>query len=110
MSRWGTLPGAYIRSQNDPRSTRTGGKPLGIMRAIVRDYAIPADRSRVPGWPARPVVVDPFAGAGTTLKAADIEGCDAIGSEAVRDVFEDALELLADVPTRAKAGTLALFG
>ena len=48
----------------------TGAKPLDMMRAIVRDYSRP-------GW----TVVDPFAGSGTTLLAAAMEGRTAIGSE-----------------------------
>jgi site-specific DNA-methyltransferase (adenine-specific) len=69
-SSWGTLPGAYIRSPGDERSHHRGGKPLGIMQAIVRDYTRPGD-----------LVCDPFAGGATTLLAAAIEGRQAIGSE-----------------------------
>jgi len=110
FQRWGTLSGAYIRSPNDPRSPRTGGKPLGIMREIVRDYAIPKDSSRVPGWPPRPRVVDPYAGSATTLMAARELGLDGLGSEADRATFEDALDRISATPTRANStGTLPLF-
>lgn len=67
---WGTLPGTYWRSPGDERSERMGGKPLGIMRAIVRDYSRPGD-----------LVCDPFAGHGTTLLAAAMEGRRAVGAE-----------------------------
>jgi hypothetical protein len=69
-AKWGTLPGAYQRSPGDERSPRMGGKPLGVMRAIVRDYSRAGD-----------LVCDPFAGGGTTLLAALMEGRRAVGSE-----------------------------
>ena len=68
FQRWGTLPGAYI-APNERKSV-TGGKPLGLMRAIVRDYSRPGD-----------LIVDPCAGGGTTLLAAAMEGRRAIGAE-----------------------------
>lgn len=70
LSRWGTLPGCYMRSDGDPRSPHRGGKPLGVMQAIVRDYSRPGD-----------VVCDPFAGGATTLLAAASMGRAAIGAE-----------------------------
>jgi hypothetical protein len=48
----------------------TGGKPLWLMRALVRDYSRSGD-----------VICDPCAGGATTLIAAAIEGRRAIGSE-----------------------------
>jgi site-specific DNA-methyltransferase (adenine-specific) len=68
LNKWGTLCGAYV--EPDERKPIIGGKPLGIMRAIVRDYSRPGD-----------VVCDPCAGGATTLLAAAIEGRRAIGSE-----------------------------
>jgi len=70
MSKWGTLPGYYMRSHGDDRSERKGGKPLDVMRAIVRDYTRPGD-----------LVCDTHAGHGTTLLAALTEGREAIGAE-----------------------------
>jgi len=75
MQGWGTLPGGYHNdSRADPamsnKSGIIGGKPLGLMRAIIRDYSRPGD-----------LICDPFAGGGTTLIAALIEGRSAIGSE-----------------------------
>lgn len=69
---WGTLPGFYLVAPGDPRrrSPRIGGKPLGLMERIVRDYSRPGD-----------LVCDPCAGAGTTLLAALRTGRRAIGSE-----------------------------
>lgn len=65
---WGTLPGAYTGSAGE--RVHIGGKPLWLMRAIIRDYTRPGD-----------LVVDPCAGAATTLIAARLEGRNAIGAE-----------------------------
>jgi len=78
LSKWGTLPGAYIGSAIDPgemlrdKASRAvaGGKPLWLMRALVRDYSRPGD-----------LVLDPCAGGATTLIAARLEGRRAIGIE-----------------------------
>lgn len=75
---WGSLPGAYVGASHDAgenaldRSKRpvAGGKPLWLMRAIISDYSRPGD-----------LIVDPFAGGGTTLLAAAIEGRRCIGAE-----------------------------
>lgn len=65
---WGSLPGWYEAPREG--SLVRGGKPLGLMRAIVRDYSRPGD-----------LVCDPCAGGGTTLLAAAIEGRRAVGAE-----------------------------
>ena len=71
FSRWGCLPGAYLPGPNDEgRGQVVGYKPVWLMRAIVRDYSKPGD-----------LVVDPFAGSGSTLIAAADEGRRAIGAE-----------------------------
>lgn len=72
---WGTLRGAYI-STNE-RKPVIGGKPLGLMRALVRDYSRPGD-----------LICDPCAGGGTTLLAAAIEGRRAVGAECMPEHFE----------------------
>lgn len=80
--RWGTLPGGY---QTPPEACEVvGGKPLGLIRAIVRDYSRPGD-----------LVCDPFAGSGTTLIAAAAEGRRAIGSEEKPEHFEIAQRRIA---------------
>lgn len=106
MAKWGTLPGAYRRLAGDPRSARRGGKPLGVMRAIVRDYSRPGD-----------LVLDTHAGEATTLLAAIMEGRRAVGAEVQRDVWEAAeARCSPHVPTcAARLGiqsgrTLELFG
>ena len=69
FSRWGCLDGAYLPGARE--SDRViGGKPLWLMRAIIRDYTRPGD-----------LVCDPCAGGGTTLLAAAIEGRRAVGAE-----------------------------
>lgn len=83
---WGTLPGAYVGNPFDGGENTAsrrdggrvvGGKPLWLMRAIIRDYTRPGD-----------LVVDPCAGGGTTLLAAVIEGRRAIGAEMDPDTFD----------------------
>lgn len=62
--RWGTLPGGYTGSGAEWRDkVHMGGKPTGLMRALVRDYSRPGD-----------LILDPFAGSGTTGVAARLEG------------------------------------
>ena len=68
LCKWGTLPGAYTGNQGERE--HIGGKPLWLMRALVRDYTKAGD-----------LVCDPVAGGGTTLLAAAIEGRRAIGAE-----------------------------
>lgn len=80
MRAWGTLRGAYVGTPHDPGARYEyvpGGKPLWLMRAIVRDYSRPGD-----------MVCDPFGGAGTTLLAARDEGRLAIGAEMDRERYE----------------------
>lgn len=69
MASWGTLPGAY-RFPPERGMVVAGGKPLSLMRALVRDYSRPGQ-----------TICDPCAGGGTTLLAAAIEGRRAIGAE-----------------------------
>ena len=69
---WGSLPGAYIPAVGPGTRDRVikGGKPLWLMRALVRDYSRQDD-----------LVCDPFVGGGTTLLASDIEHRKAVGAE-----------------------------
>jgi len=84
---WGALPGAYVGTSHDKgensldRSKRIvpGGKPLWLMRALVRDYSRPGD-----------LVCDPCAGGATTLIAAALEGRRAIGAELDPDTYAKA--------------------
>lgn len=74
FAKWGTLPGAYVlpagqRIEEKVRAVM-GGKPLWLMRSLVRDYSRVGD-----------LIVDPCAGAATTLRAAQIEGRCSIGAE-----------------------------
>ena len=71
---WGSLPGWYEASR---RSEIRGGKPLDLMRAIVRDYSRPGD-----------LICDPFAGAGTTALASAMEGRSCITSEALPEHYD----------------------
>jgi len=79
---WGSLPGWYTSAP--ARDGYLGGKPLDLMRAIVRDY------SR-----AGQLVVDPCAGSGTTLLAALDSGRLAVGSDVSADAVKIATERIA---------------
>lgn len=59
LSRWGTLPGAYIGGGGQRAERHIGGKPIDLMRALVRDYSRPGD-----------LICDPCAGYATTGVAA----------------------------------------
>ena len=65
QSKWGTLPGGYSPDGKGiwRDKEHMGGKPTGLMRALVRDY------SRAGG-----TIFAPFAGSGTTGVAAALEG------------------------------------
>lgn len=69
MATWGCLPGAY-KAPTVKGSGIAGAKPLDLMSAIVRDYTRAGD-----------LVVDPFAGSGTTALACAINGRRCITSE-----------------------------
>lgn len=74
FARWGALDGGYVLPRGQPKSRGVvGGKPLWLMRALVRDYARPGD-----------LVCDPCAGGATTLLAALLEGRRAVGAERLR--------------------------
>ncbi len=89
--KWGTLPGAYITGQGERMIA--GSKSVQMMRAIVRDYSRHGD-----------LVCDPYAGSGTTLLAAVMEGRRAIGAEMDEGRFDMAVR-------RLRAGfTTDLFG
>lgn len=81
MVKCGTKPGAYIGNQGERE--HIGGKPLWLMRALVRDYSEPGD-----------LVCDPCAGGGTTLLAAVIEGRRAIGAERDPETWRKAVARL----------------
>jgi hypothetical protein len=76
---WGTLSGAYVGGAGE--RIIPGGKPLWLMRALVRDYTKRGD-----------LIVDPCAGAATTLLAASIEGRRAIGAEVDPNTHELAMK------------------
>jgi site-specific DNA-methyltransferase (adenine-specific) len=88
-SAWGTLPGAYVlppghNDRKDGAAHVVGGKPLWLMRALVRDYSLPGD-----------LVCDPCAGGSTTLIAAAMEGRRAVGAECMPEHYEIARKRIA---------------
>jgi hypothetical protein len=85
---WSTKPGEYrtARDYIDGKVTNgavAGGKPLGLMEAILRDYTEPGD-----------LVLDRFAGGGTTGVAAIRLGRRFHGYERKPEHFEIALKRL----------------
>lgn len=82
---WGALPGWYKAGTD--RNGHIGGKPLDLMRSLVRDYSRPGD-----------LVCDPCAGGGTTLLAAAQTGRRAIGAELDPVTHAKALKRLANTP------------
>jgi hypothetical protein len=81
LSKWGTLPGGYTGGPGE--RVHIGGKPLWLMRALIRDYTRKGD-----------LVVDPCAGAATTLLAAGMENRRAIGAECDPETYEVARKRL----------------
>lgn len=82
----GSLPGAYVLEGGQGHQADRvikGGKPLWLMRAIVRDYSEPGD-----------LVCDPTAGGGTTLLAAVMENRRAIGAERDPETWRKAVARL----------------
>lgn len=79
---WGCLPGAY-EAPTVKGSGIAGAKPLGLMRAIVRDYTRPGD-----------LVVDPFCGSGTTALACAIEGRRCVTAEVDERTYDLAVKRL----------------
>lgn len=69
----GPWPGCYRHTVIVKDKLHLTGKPLSLMRELVR---IPKPGS---------LILDPFAGSGTTLLAARIEGRQAIGIELSRE-------------------------
>lgn len=88
LSRWGTLPGAYVGTRGNAVERHIGGKPLWLMRELVRDYSRAGN-----------VILDPCAGAGTTGRAAKDLGRRAILIEQDRRTCELAAKVLR--PARA---------
>lgn len=80
MARWGTLPGAYLSPRVVSGAGGGRGKPIDLMRALVRDYSRPGD-----------LVCDPCAGYGTTGRAALSMGRRFVGAECDEDAYREAL-------------------
>lgn len=72
------LPGVISAAPEQAGRIHQTQKPLQLMRTLTR-ICIPGGR-----------ILDPFAGSGSTLIAAREEGCDAVGIECVREIYEAA--------------------
>jgi len=99
------MPGAYVvppgvRGARKGRTGITGivgGKPLWLMRALVRDYTRPGD-----------LVCDPCGGAMTTGLACILEGRRFLGGDAMREHAQMGADRLRLMPVETKRGQLAL--
>lgn len=82
---WGTKPGAYYFTSMDReiRKQIAGTKPLGLMETVIGDYSARGD-----------LVLDRFAGSGTTGLAAIRNGRRFIGYERKPEHYEIALKRL----------------
>jgi hypothetical protein len=78
-AKWGALPGGYVMPKGLARDPLRipGGKPLWLMRELVRHYSREGE-----------LVCDPCCGAGTLLEAARLEGRRGVGGEAQQDTFD----------------------
>jgi site-specific DNA-methyltransferase (adenine-specific) len=82
----GSRPGFYITNTvatGKPGAKHPGFKHINLMRALIRDYTLKDD-----------LIVDPYAGSGTTLLAALIECRRCIGAECDPNTFKLAVERL----------------
>ena len=97
--RIGSRPGYYAIAGNDGReNAHPGSKPIGAMRALVRDYSRPGD-----------LICDPCAGSGTTLVASAIEGRRAIGAEVDPDAYAIAARRVRGDEARPRPEQPSLF-
>ncbi|MGA1608970.1 MAG: DNA methyltransferase, partial [Planctomycetota bacterium] len=80
-ARWRSTPAWYDVSDQRHHSPVIGGKPLGLMGALIRDYSEPGD-----------LICDPCAGGATTLLAARDEGRRAVGAEVDPETYDAARE------------------
>ena len=72
---------------NMPKAERTKHptqKPLDLLRPLIRCYSNPGD-----------TILDPFAGSGSTLIAANLEGRESLGFELNEGYYEEAVEHIA---------------
>lgn len=85
VRRSGSRPGSYtVHTANTQEGlSLVGRKPIALMRALIRDYTEPGD-----------LVLDVYAGTGTTLLAAVMEGRRAIGAEMDPATFDKAVARL----------------
>lgn len=72
------LPGVFAAAVEAKGRQHQTQKPLALMREVVK-ICVPGGR-----------VLDPFAGSGTTLVAAREQGLDAVGIEAVPEIYRAA--------------------
>lgn len=83
------------RDEREQENVHCTVKPLALMEKLVEMFVPPAEEH---------IVLDPFAGSGTTLVAAKKLGCSYLGIEIVPEYVEVAMKRLGDLtPQAAKA-------
>jgi site-specific DNA-methyltransferase (adenine-specific) len=97
--KWGTLPGGYVAEPGWRDRVHMGGKPVMLLRELVKHYSRPGD-----------TVLDPFGGGGSTAEACLLEGrkCLIIEREEkfirkIQDRIAPLLEMNALIPMRELA-------
>ena len=93
-AQWGSLPGWY-RTSRAKCERVVGGKRVSLMRQIVGHYSRPGD-----------LVVDPFAGEGSTLTAAHEMGRSCVGAEVDPKTHATCARKLADANVKAREVSL----
>lgn len=93
----GILPGVFRHYLQPSEKQHMTAKPLSLMRELVKIVT--------PGG----LIVDPFAGSGTTLAAAKLEGYQFIGGELLPEHVATAKARLTDLPATNNAEALPLF-
>lgn len=81
QSKWGTLPGGYVREGGWDAPEKMGGKPIKLMERLLKDYSADAD-----------TVCDPCMGRGTTGIATIGMGRNFVGIERDPVEFDRACE------------------
>ena len=93
LLKWGTLPGAY-HGNREPQAW-VGGKPVWLIRALVRDYSRAGD-----------LIVDPCCGAGTLGVAVRYEGRKAILADKDEKAVECTIKRLKGERTKPTSSDL----
>ncbi|MFT3882474.1 MAG: site-specific DNA-methyltransferase [Gemmatales bacterium] len=82
---WTGFPHNVLTYAKPPKSWHPTAKPIDLLRFLIRSYTLPGE-----------LVLDPFMGSGSTVKAALLEGRRAIGIERDSDYFSRVVKEIED--------------